>query len=442
MHRRSLLAIPAALTLAAAPLVAGQPADIRQPPGAPARATTRPENRPPMPIIDVEFAGGTVRDFVRALQKAAVESAAKTPVNVMIPAEAADIGLPAVSLKRISAETALQTLEYAFVSMGPHRVLIRNMTNEGDEGLTFAIQYQFVQQGVSMPQASPQGPIVSEAHSIRELLDVPEGLLQKDPALRMAPETVLGALKLASEMEAAESRGAPVHLMFHPDSQLLIARGTPEQQRLVLGVLRQLRETIDQRRMRHAEALMRQQQHRLTTVELEAQIREAEAQLKRARAELAPVAAEAQRMRQFFDDGKLTKTDLERAQAAADVAEADVQAAESNLMMMVRKRDILAAGGGWPGAPTGEMVLAVYDVRDLAAFKSDLNRLVRLVVGEAGSIDVRPASGDTTGSLVVRAPRDRHEILVSIFNTARRLKNNEPNLPGITLEQIIEKPRE
>ncbi len=88
------------------------------------------------------------------------------------------------------------------------------------------------------------------------------------------------------------------------------------------------------------------------------------------------------------------------------------------------------------------MVLAVYDVRDLAAFKSDLNRLVRLVVGEAGSIDVRPASGDTTGSLVVRAPRDRHEILVSIFNTARRLKNNEPNLPGITLEQIIEKPRE
>jgi len=174
MTRRPLLT---ALPLIAA--LALSSAAIAQQPGVPTRAQPEPTPttptsasaaaregaRPPMPIIDVEFAGGTLQEFVKAVQKAAIESAAKTPVNVMIPSEAANIAIPAISLKRVSADTALSTLQYAF---GMQQLHARNMTNQGDEGLTFAIQH--------FPnRPSPQGPgspltslvpVRSEAYSL------------------------------------------------------------------------------------------------------------------------------------------------------------------------------------------------------------------------------------------------------------------------------------
>ena len=127
---------------------AAHAAVVRNQPAAP-----RPDFvRPPMPIIDVEFAGGSVQEFVSAIQKAATQSAAKTPVNVMVPSEAAEVPLPAVSLKRVSAETALQTLQYAFGNQGPFQLRSDNMTRDGDEGLTFALQFSKQYSGLNPQQ--------------------------------------------------------------------------------------------------------------------------------------------------------------------------------------------------------------------------------------------------------------------------------------------------
>ncbi|MBX3404460.1 MAG: hypothetical protein KF699_13700 [Phycisphaeraceae bacterium] len=442
MRRMPCLAVPAALLIASGGAFAQQAESAGR---QPTRPTSRQEGRPPMPIIDVDFAGGTVREFVKAVQKAAMESAAKTPVNVMFPAEAADVRLEAISLRRVSAETALATLRFAFGMQGQHQFDTTNMTGDGDEGLTFALRYSTGRGGqqtaAQPPFTSQVEAIIAQAHSLRDLITTPAGLPQSDPSLRMSPDTVLGALKVAAELEAADSRGAPAQLLFHPDTQLLIARGTGRQLQLIVDVLGQLHRTMEQRREALAQSETRARKAELQMVELEGLMGQAKAQLERATSELRPAQAEVSRLEQLVASGNASGTDLERARANVDIARANVRSADAHLVMLSKRREALERGLGDVQPSAVEAVVAIYDLRDLANFKADFNAIVKQVIGDDGRMEVRPISGDTTGSLVVRAPRDRHEILVSIFNIARRLKTNEPKLPGQTLEQLIEKTR-
>jgi len=403
-------------------------------------ATPRPDPiRPPMPIIDVEFPGGSVQEFVSAIQKAASQSSAKTPVNVMVPSEAADVPLPAVSLKRVSAETALQTLRHAFGNHGPFQLRSDNMTSDGDEGLTFALQFSKQFSGVPQ-QVTMHQPAVSQAYSLRGLLIAPAELDQNDSGLRLSADAVLGALKLASELEATDATVAPTQLLYHEDTKLLIARGTPDQHRLIEGVIEQITATLLQRRAEVAQAQDRSRSDEMQILDLESQGQAIRAQFDRARSELGPATAEVKRLEQLVASGAGGQGDLERAKAQLQIAETNVGAAEAQMAIAQRRREILRTGNaGSHHVPKAEKVVVVYDVRDLANFKRDFMDLVKQVIGPDGKMDVVPASGDSTGSLVVKAGRDRQEILVNIFNTARRLKANEPKLPGATLDQLIQK---
>lgn len=398
--------------------------------------------RPPMPIIDVEFPGGPLSDFVRAIQAAAMESTAKTPINVIIPTEATDIRITAISLKRVSAETALLSLRYAFGIQGTHQLEARNMTNDGDQGLTFAIQYAPGRSSPQMQGVQMSQPIGSEAYSLRELVATPPGADQRDPSLRMSPDAVLGALKLAAELEAGDDRVSPTQLLFHPDTQLLIARGTPDQHRLISSVLAQLADTLQQRRELAADDEANRRHAELQQIEIQAQIDAARANLDRALSELRPAKAEVDRLEKLFASGSVSESELERAKAQQEVAQATARAAESFLMSLDRRQQVLSRHSDRPSAPSSERILAIYDLRDLASFKGDFYSLVKQIVGDDGKMSVRASSGDPTGSIEVRATKAQHEILVSIFNTARRLKTNEPKLPGITLDQVLQKPKE
>lgn len=423
-------------------------------PAVPGRSTPSPQpaatsdpNRPPMPIIDVEFPGGPLSDFVRAIQAAAMESTAKTPINVIIPTEATDIRITAISLKRVSAETALESLRYAFGIQGTHQLEARNMTNDGDQGLTFAVQYA---PGRSSPQVTSQmqmqmQPVQSEAYSLRELIDAPSPMPQDDPSLRMSADSILAALKLAAELEAADGRSAPTQLLFHPDTQLLIARGAPDQHRLIHSVLNQLQEMLQQRRAMLGELKSRAQKSELQMLELESQTRMAMAQLDKARSELRPAEAEISRIEKLVAQGLSPETDLERSRAQLEVAMANVRSAEAHAQMMKSRAEILARDGAARAelsTTLQERVLAIYDVRDLAQYKGDFLTIVKQVIGSDGKMEVKPISGDPTGSLAIRATRAQHEILVSIFNTARRLKTGEPKLPGMTVDQLLQQSKE
>ena len=289
--------------------------------------------------------------------------------------------------------------------------------------------------------AQPEA-IIAQAHSLRDLIATPMGLPQHDRSLHMSPDAVLGALKVAAELEASDASASPAQLLFHPDTQLLIARGTKAQLELIVDVLEQLHRTIEQRREALTEADNRARMADFQKVELDGLMVQAQVQLDRAMSELRPAQAEVARLEKLVSSGNASGTDLERARANLDIARTNVQSAEAHRVMLAKRREVLERGFGADRSPGIEPVVAIYDLRDLANFKGDFHTIVKQVIGGDGRMEVRASSGDPTGSLVVRAPRDRHEILVSIFNTARRLKTNEPKLPGQTLEQLIEKTRE
>lgn len=401
-------------------------------------------NRPPMPIIDVDFPGGTVLAFTRAVQKAATESTAKTPVNVMIPGDAAEITIPAISLKRVSAATALETLQYAFGMGGLHQFSTRNMTNDGDEGLTFAVQYSPGRSAGFIQRPQIMQPVQSEAYSLRDLIAIPANLPQNDPSLRMSPDSILAALKLAAELEADDVRVAPTQLLFHPDTQLLIGRGTSDQHRLIRGVLEQFIETIRQRRDQLATDQARARSNELQHLELDAQVQIAQANMDKAISEMRPARAEVERLEKLVESGSASSAELARARANLEVAGANTASAESHLVMMMKRRELIekSASGASPAGAPPEQIVVIYDVRDLANFKKDFNDLVKTVISPDGKMEVKPGSGDATGFISVRTTRSQHEVLVSIFNTARRLKANEPRLPGLTLDQLIEQSKE
>ena len=52
---------------------------------------------------------------------------------------------------------------------------------------------------------------------------------------------------------------------------------------------------------------------------------------------------------------------------------------------------------------------------------------------------VQAASGDMTGTLVVRATPADHRVLVQALNLIRRAKANEPKLPGLDADELIRK---
>ena len=441
MHApRFLTALPIAAALAVGSLAhaqeGGQPA---RPQNSDPVASAQP--RPSMPVIDVDFKGGTVAQFVQAVQQAAMQ-ASKTPVNIMVPAEAQQVELPPIQFRRVSAETALQSLQYAFGDRNQHTFAARNMTSSGDESLTFAIQY-VVGRTPGVPQSAfPMQPTMSQAYSLRDLITAPPNASQSDASLRMSADTVLGALKLAAELESGDKRVEPTQLLFHPDTQLVIARGTQDQLRLIENVIGQLSATLAQRRDVVANDDARRQHTELQQIELQAQIDAAKAQLDRALSEQRPAQVEVARLEKLVASGSASTSDLERARAQREVAQANARAAEAHLAMLERRREILSRGAGHTTVPDTERIVGLYDLRDLNSFKGDFYQLVKQVIGKEGTMSVKPAGGDSTGTIEVRTTRAQHEALVSIFNTARRLKSNEPKLPGITVDQVLQKDKE
>jgi hypothetical protein len=178
-------------------------------------------------------------------------------------------------------------------------------------------------------------------------------------------------------------------------------------------------------------------------LELRAQGAGLQAQIERAETELAPATAELDRLEKLFQAGSAGASEVERARANVAIARANFSAALAQRKLLEERAEILQRKGQSPrGVANGESITVIYDLRDLATFKADFYNLVKSVIRPDGKMSVKPAAGDPTGAVVVDATRAQHEVLVSIFNTARRLKTNEPKLPGTTLDALIEQSKE
>lgn len=304
-------AIAGALTLGPA-----APGALGQQPGTPNRLPPQVAQTPgadPGPIVTVSFPGGTVKDYVKAVQAAAAE----TSVNVLVPAEAAEVPLPPISLKGVTVKTALEALAYAYpTGIGvEHSFAVRSFGESSDSATAFAILYSRSRQPQTTLPAGPQfaphygphAPAQIQVFSLTEFIDPPALARAEDAA--MPVEVLLTAVEAALALGGDEAPEAEVR--FHKESGILIVRGTSQQIDLVRSLLGELRKDLQtrwavagQQASREAERRFHQQR-----IELEMELVDRERKLLERRAAELKLQVEA---------GQIPSRDLEEVQLAAD----------------------------------------------------------------------------------------------------------------------------
>jgi hypothetical protein len=209
-------------------------------PEAPAEATT----------LSVEFPGGTIKDYIEVLAKAAPD------LNVVIRPETADIPMPPVSLKGVAHSTALQLIP-ALAERGDE-IAVTPVLRPGAGGSeVFVI-------GIQPPR--PQGlPMMQPAVTMQP--GVPRGVRNSTPppsfpgqtaksvrvfSLRsltsgsdaLKPETVLTAIDTALGLQRADGEGEPASIKLHAESGLLVVHGDSVQ----IDAVEQVLTTMEQDR--------------------------------------------------------------------------------------------------------------------------------------------------------------------------------------------------
>jgi hypothetical protein len=257
----------------------------------------------PGPVVSVDFPGGTVAEYIEAVQRAGGDR----PVNVLVPAEAAGVPVPPISLRGVTARTALEALTYAFpFGYGAkHEFGVRSFGDDPEATNAFAIMYSKGQQIGMMPgqlnqAAGPaRGREQIQVFSLTELVAPPgagEDVGVPVDVLLTAVEAALGIGAGDEEADGEGGSGAPAQVRFHEESGLLIVRGTGEQISLVSSLLGELRKDVVSRWSTARQDAAREAERRYRQKRLEVEMGLAEKEL---------VAADkrAERFRQQVESG-------------------------------------------------------------------------------------------------------------------------------------------
>lgn len=192
-------------------------------------------------LIDLDFRGGTLAEYVQALRQAA----APVPVNVLNIEQGEGYTLGPVQVRRITLEQAF-ALVPRMVQSGPEDHTLRVLRDiDHDARRTGASVYRIESRGLFTPRSSTATPsLETELLSITSLIQPMYGYGRESV---LTPEEVLEVLTLA--MHAAASDPKPT-LQFHRRTGTLMLKGARPQleaakaARDVLGTEVQMRHNI------------------------------------------------------------------------------------------------------------------------------------------------------------------------------------------------------
>jgi hypothetical protein len=266
-----------------------RPPRIAPPPHSTGQAPEEPT------LLSVEFPGGTIKDYIEVLAKAAPD------LNVVIRPETAEIPMPPVSLKGVAHGTALQLIPALAESGGEIKVQpVLGPSGSGSEVYVIGTQ----------PPQAPGTPVMNVTYGGtpgmpgRAMRTVgPTGLggaLPAVPGVRppksvrvfslrsltsgsdaLKPETVLTAIDTALGLQRADDEGEPASIKLHAESGLLVVHGAPEQIDVVEQVLTTMERDIRSQATAQQQALQNENMNLKHNVErLEKKVAELEATLK------------------------------------------------------------------------------------------------------------------------------------------------------------------
>lgn len=170
------------------------------------------------PFFNLDFAGGTLRAYVAALQK-------ETPLNLVIDDGTGDLPMPPVSLRFIDAVTALSLIER--VERGP----------SGDT----VVRVDQVKSGA--PDATPTYRVRITGPAPRTANDVVIESIADVISAGMKADAVLSAIEAGTSV-ALGDRAKAMELNFHEPTSLLMARGPAEGCNAARQVVESLRAAV------------------------------------------------------------------------------------------------------------------------------------------------------------------------------------------------------
>lgn len=185
----------------------------------------------PAHLISLEFPGGPLRAYIRALERAVPTA------SIALSIDDEEAILPSITLRNVGLSGALAVLDGTEIQSpaGLHRIAIRHIT-DSDGGLSIQVRQVLHRPSAPPPAAGARGQI-----SPARLSGGPEVVFRAWP-LRLyaehAPVEELLAVIEAAALFADERSEQHTELRYHEPTKMLFVRGLPDRIRLI-------EETID-----------------------------------------------------------------------------------------------------------------------------------------------------------------------------------------------------
>ncbi|MBY0311798.1 MAG: hypothetical protein K2W85_06995 [Phycisphaerales bacterium] len=202
-------------------------------------------------IIDLDFAGGTIAQYITAVQ----ESTGR-PFNVITSPEVAAMRLGPVRLRSASSTVVVEAIVAALVDRD-ERVQLRtqSLAHGGAESYTIRAERLPAMAFPGQPAMlrSDRADLVG-TYSIATLVNPPADDLE---AKRLPQDDVTKAIEAVLRLVASPT---PPKILIHPETSLLVVQGTGEHLNLAEGVIKQLKDDLNL--TREADRVVRDQAER------------------------------------------------------------------------------------------------------------------------------------------------------------------------------------
>lgn len=222
---RTLRTLPVLLALAS-PVVAQSRQQTYPTPAGPAGA------QEPSFLISVNFAGGTVAQYIEALKKAAPDKA----VNIVASERAAKQGLTTISLKDVPLGVAAYAIQSASTSptgdwgIGPMQ---GDPNAAGFATSSYRVDFS--------PSRRVSDAVIVEAYSLQRII---RGDAKED---QTAGKMALTAIETGLKLQNSDG-DAPPELKFHQESGMLFVRGQSPDVHLVGQIISRMSDDAERRR--------------------------------------------------------------------------------------------------------------------------------------------------------------------------------------------------
>jgi hypothetical protein len=179
------------------------------------------------PLINLDFKGGTAVDYIEAIRDAVDD------VNIIVEEGVEQLPIGPVQLKRAPLSSALRYLDNRRIELPDHIIQldVREFPPRRDGEVVYAVSAEKVAHRLAQRTQPQTSEPISHVWTVADIL-----------GSNMPAEDVLTTVETALMLFGDQYD--PAQIRFHEETQLLIARGHPEQMELIDRVIDELRETV------------------------------------------------------------------------------------------------------------------------------------------------------------------------------------------------------